>query len=82
MVKNERVLFISDMHIPYNHPDTIPFLKHLKRKYDINPESNDGSRVICLGDELDYHAISFHDSNPNLLSPSDELELAKKKISP
>jgi hypothetical protein len=63
---NSRILFISDMHIPYHHPNTIPFLKSLKERY--NP-----TRVICLGDELDKHALSFHDSDPDLMSAGDEL---------
>ena len=63
---NSRILHISDMHIPYHHPDTIAFLKHLKKKY--NP-----TRVICLGDELDKHALSYHDSDPDLPSAGDEL---------
>lgn len=63
---NSRVLLISDMHIPYHHPDTLKFLQHLKDKY--NP-----TRVICLGDELDKHALSYHDSDPDLPSAGDEL---------
>ena len=63
---NSRILFISDMHIPYHHKNLIPFLKYLKKKY--NP-----TRVICLGDELDKHAMSFHDSDPDLMSAGDEL---------
>lgn len=63
---NSRVLLISDMHIPYHHPDTLAFLAHLKKKY--NP-----TRVICLGDELDHHALSYHDSDPDLPSAGDEL---------
>jgi hypothetical protein len=66
-VSNERILLISDMHIPYHHPDTLVFLEHLKNKY--NP-----TRIICLGDELDKHALSFHDSDPNLPSAGDELK--------
>lgn len=66
---NSRVLLISDMHIPYHHPDTLPFLKHLKSKY--NP-----TRIICLGDELDKHSLSFHDSDPDLPSAGDELRAA------
>ena len=66
---NQRILFISDMHIPYHHPNTIPFLKMLKERY--NP-----TRVICLGDELDKHNLSFHDSDPDLLSAGDELRAA------
>lgn len=64
---NSRILFISDMHIPYHHIDTLAFLKHLKAKY--NP-----TRVICLGDELDKHALSYHDSDPDLPSAGDELK--------
>lgn len=69
MERNKRILFISDMHIPYHHPNTIPFLKMLKERY--NP-----TRVICLGDELDKHALSFHDSDPDLMSAGDELRAA------
>jgi hypothetical protein len=63
---NSRILFISDMHIPYHHPRLMPFLAGLKRKYD-------PTRVICVGDELDKHAMSFHDSDPDLPSAGDEL---------
>ncbi len=72
---NSRVLFISDMHHPYAHPDLIKYLKAIKAKY--KPD-----RVICGGDELDYHAISFHDSDPELFGPSDELDQAIKRLSP
>lgn len=64
---NSRILFISDMHIPYHHQDTFRFLQHLKDKY--NP-----TRIICLGDELDKHALSFYDSDPDLYSAGDELK--------
>ena len=33
-----------------------------------------------LGDELDYSALSFHDSDPDLPNSTRELELAKKDI--
>ena len=66
---NSRILFISDMHIPYHHPNTLAFLQMLKDRY--NP-----TRVICLGDELDKHGLSFHDSDPDLLSAGDELRAA------
>jgi hypothetical protein len=57
---------ISDLHIPYHHKDAIAFLAHLKKKYK-------PTRVICLGDELDKHALSYHDSDPDLKSAGDEL---------
>lgn len=69
------VLVISDMHHPYHHPDTVKFLQALKNKYRFD-------RIICIGDEVDYHALSFHDSDPDLPSAGDELENAKKSLKP
>lgn len=70
---NSSILFISDMHAPYQHPDTLDFLEYLKSKYS-------PSRVVLLGDEVDYHALSFHDSDPDLDSAGPELEKAKEFI--
>ena len=67
--QNQRILNISDMHLPFQHPDTFEFLQHLKDKY--NP-----TRVICGGDEVDAHALSFHNSDPDLPSAGDELKQA------
>lgn len=64
-----RLLIISDTHIPYHHPDLIPFLEAIKRKY--RPDG-----VVHIGDEVDKHAMSFHDSDPDLPSAGDELEEA------
>lgn len=66
---NTRILFISDMHIPYQVPGLISFLEGLKVRYE-------PTRVICLGDEIDGHALSFHDSDPDLPSAGDELRQA------
>lgn len=70
---NRRVLLISDMHIPYHHPDTLEFLQYLKDKYK-------PTRVICLGDELDKHALSYHDHDPDLPSAGDELRRSMPTI--
>lgn len=64
--RNERILLISDLHVPYQHPDAFYFLEELAKKYQ-------PTRVVCLGDEVDHHAMSFHDSDPDLLSAGDEL---------
>lgn len=74
-MKNSSVLTISDTHFPYNHPDVVAFLKALKEKY--RPD-----RVVHIGDEVDFHAISFHDSNPDLLSPGDELQTSINRMKP
>lgn len=65
---NSRILCIPDPHFPYCHVDALDFLNKIKKT--IEP-----SRIICLGDELDYHAMSFHDSDPDLESSGRELVL-------
>ena len=72
----KRVLIISDLHAPYYHKDTVPFLKAIKKKY--NPD-----KIILTGDEIDGHTLSFHDKDPDLLfSPSSELEKAIEHLKP
>lgn len=70
---NSRILVISDMHLPYTVEGLIPFLQGLKNKYK-------PTRIICVGDELDYHANSFHDNDPDLLGAGCELTSALKTI--
>lgn len=67
------VLVISDLHCPYGHKDTLRFLAAAKLKYA--PD-----KIISVGDEIDWHSISFHDSDPNLKSPGDELAAAVKQM--
>lgn len=70
-----RILVISDMHHPYAHPDIYPFLKALKEKYNFD-------KVVCIGDEVDYHALSFHDSDPDLYNAGLELDKAIESLTP
>ena len=70
---NNSVLVISDLHIPYHHQDAFNFLKALKKKY--KPEM-----VVNIGAELDHHAISMHEHNPDLMSAGDELRKSKLYI--
>lgn len=70
---NRRILVISDLHIPYQHQDYLKFLSAVKAKYK-------PTRVINIGDEIDNHAISFHKSDPDLLSAGDELIRAREEI--
>jgi len=72
---NSRILTISDPHFPYQHPDAIKFLAALKKK--LKP-----TRIICVGDEADKHAMSFHDSDPDLPSAGDELKKTIKLLKP
>ena len=70
---NQRILVISDTHAPYEHPDTLKFLSAIKAEY--SPD-----RVIHIGDEIDNHAMSYHDSDPNLFSAGEELKRAREVI--
>jgi len=70
---NSRILVISDLHEPYSHQDTLPFLTAIKDKY--NPD-----RVINIGDELDFHAMSFHPSDSSLYSAGDELKKGREAL--
>ena len=65
-----RVLVTRDLHEPYTHPDADDFLHTVRDEYcpDI---------AVQIGDETDGHAISFHDSSPELDSAGVELEKAK-----
>lgn len=75
MKKARSILVLSDMHHPYAHPDTVPFLAAVKAKY--KPDT-----VVCIGDEADFHDSSFHDSDPDLDSAGVELEKAIKGLKP
>lgn len=69
------ILVLSDMHHPYAHPDTVPFLKALKKKHKFD-------KIVCIGDEVDFHALSFHDSDPDLDSAGTELKQAIESLKP
>ena len=70
-----RVLVIGDTHFPYAHPDAVSWLIALNRKYRFD-------LVLHSGDELDYHAMSFHDSDADALSAGHELEAAIRMMEP
>ena len=74
-MKQQVILVISDQHHPYAHPDTVPFLKAIKKKFS-------PTEVVCIGDEADFHDASFHDSDPDLDSAGVELNKAIKGLQP
>lgn len=73
--KNSCILWLPDPHFPFQHPDFYPFISAIKDKFSgrTYPRID---RVICAGDEVDGHSISFHEHDPDLFSPRDELEKA------
>ena len=76
MVDNKvykRILCVSDLHAPYNHPNSLEFIRGCKK--DFKPDC-----VVNMGDELDFSASSYHESSTELYNPSRELEEGKKVI--
>ena len=72
-MSNSAILVVSDTHFPFHHPDTLEFLAAVKDTY--RPDC-----VVHIGDEVDNHALSFHDSDPDLDSAGPELTKARKCI--
>jgi len=58
MAKNSRVQVIGDLHAPEHHQDAFDFLKTIKKKDKPEPATD-------IGDECDYQAPSYHDSDPD-----------------
>lgn len=65
------VLVISDMHAPFQHSHTLDFLRDTYKKYKC-------TKVVCIGDEVDFHALSFHTSEPESMGAKQEYEEAMK----
>jgi hypothetical protein len=63
------VLAISDLHFPHQHPDAFDWLAQLKLEF--KPD-----KIICLGDEVEMAAMSFHDLNPDAPSAGHEYQEA------
>jgi len=74
-MKDELVLVIPDLQIPFNHQDAYEFLKEVKRAY--RP-----TQIVCIGDEVDFHALSDYDHDPDGFSAGDEMARAIEGIRP
>lgn len=64
-------LVISDLHIPYQHQDALEFLWAVKGRYQCK-------HILNVGDIVDHHAGSYHESEPDALSAEEEYMEAKK----
>jgi len=73
MANKDTVLIIPDVQIPFEHPDTIPFLKAVEKL--VKP-----TRILQIGDLVDSHAISDYETDPDGMSPGDEFEEARKHL--
>lgn len=69
----EIVLVISDLQIPFHHPDSFAFLSWLKKKYK-------PTQIVCIGDEVDNHGISNYIPDPDGYSAGHELRKALRYL--
>jgi hypothetical protein len=69
------ILAIGDLHTPYLHPDAVAFLSAVKAKHK-------PTEIVFMGDEIDWHSISFHEHDQDLMSAGDELKAAIKQLQP
>lgn len=63
---NETVLVIPDLQIPFHHKDALRFLTWLKKKHK-------PTQVVCIGDEVDMHAMSDYNPDPDGYAAGEEL---------
>jgi len=70
---DKNVLVIGDIHEPFCKPGYLEFCKQQQIKFGC-------TKVIFIGDLIDNHAQSFHNTDPDGLSAKDELILATKKL--
>lgn len=67
------ILVVSDLQIPFEHKDSFKFLKACKKKYSPN-------EVVNIGDEVDFHALSDYEHDPDGYSAGDELRESIRRL--
>tara|TARA_R110000851_G_scaffold83445_6_gene182249 strand:+ start:641 stop:1396 length:756 start_codon:yes stop_codon:yes gene_type:complete len=71
---NENVLIIGDLHEPFCLDGYLEHCIETYVKYECN-------RVVFIGDVIDNHYSSYHETDSNGMGGSDELEFAIQKLS-
>lgn len=71
--KESRVLVIGDLHEPFCLDGYLEFCKEQYEKYNCN-------KVVFIGDVIDNHYSSYHETDVDGLSGGQELDLAIEKI--
>lgn len=67
----DTVLVISDLHAPFQHKHALDFLSDTYKKFKC-------TKVVCIGDEVDFHIISRHRPEPDAMGAMDEIRAAIK----
>lgn len=71
--KENRVLIIGDTHCPFDLDTYLDFLVDTYNAYNCN-------KVIHIGDEIDNHFGSYHETDADGMGGGDELDLAIKRL--
>ena len=67
------ILIIGDLHCPFNLQSYLEFCFDQQKKFKCGT-------VIFIGDLLDNHYSSYHESDPDGMSAGDELDLAIREL--
>jgi len=70
---SNRVLVIGDVHAPFERKDYLQFCKDTYKKYNCN-------KVVFIGDIIDNHYSSYHETDADGMGGRQELDLAVKSI--
>ena len=70
---NHKVLVISDLQVPFHHPDAFSFLEEIKK--DIKP-----TQIVCIGDSIDAYALGSYVRDPDSMSAGAEHRKAKEAL--
>lgn len=72
--KGKRVVGVfGDLHAPFNHPRYLDFVKATFKQYGV-------TTVVCLGDLVDFHALSRFQSEGCAKGAYDEFDLACNEV--
>lgn len=69
----DNILVIGDLHEPFCLPEYLGFCKDIQEEYDCGT-------VIFIGDVIDNHYSSYHETDPDGYSAGEELDRAIDKI--
>lgn len=72
--KENRVLVIGDLHEPFCLDGYLEFCKDVYDTHNCN-------KVVFIGDVIDSHYSSYHETDPDGMGGGEELDLAIEKIS-
>lgn len=72
--RETRILVIGDLHEPFTLDGYLAFCKEVYAKHNCN-------QVVFIGDVIDNHFSSYHESDADGMGGGDELDLAIHKLS-